>query len=75
MPPTPTPVVVVVAAPPAATALPGPGSGFLYQVQPNDSWDTIAATFGVPVAELRQWNESPGDEPVPGSLVFIPRGS
>jgi hypothetical protein len=68
----PTPTSAPVAQP---TAVPGPGSGFLYQVQANDTWDSIADTFGLPVAELRQWNESTGDEPAPGSLVFIPRGS
>jgi LysM repeat protein len=68
---TPTPTS---AAPPVRPT-PGPGSGFLYQVQPNDTWDTIASTFDIPVAELRQWNESPSDQPTPGSLVFIPRSS
>jgi len=75
VPPTPTAIVAATLPPPTPTAVPGPGSGFLYQVQSNDTWDTIASTFGLPVAELRQWNESPGDEPTPGSLVFIPRGS
>jgi spore germination protein YaaH len=70
---TPTPVTAQSA--PQATPTPvGPASGFLYQVQPSDSWDSIAATFGVTARELRQWNEAGGDgDPVPGSLVFIPR--
>ena len=56
------------------TARAGAESGFLYQVQANDTWDSIAATFGIPTDQLRQWNEatSAGD-PVPGSLIFIPR--
>ncbi len=59
---------------PVATPEAGAGSGFLYQVQPNDTWDSIAATFGIPTDQLRQWNEATAaDNPVPGSLVFIPR--
>jgi len=65
--------------PTATTSGPGglarPASGFLYQVQPNDTWDSIAAIFGVPVDNLRQVNESATDEPAPGTLVFIPRSS
>lgn len=69
--PTPTPLVVVL-----PTSLPGPGSGFLYQAQPGDTWDGIARIFGISVGQLRQWNEAVGDaDPVPGRLVFIPRSS
>jgi hypothetical protein len=72
--PTSVAVTPTAVAPPApsATPQPRPGSGFLYQVQPNDTWQRIADIFGMPVGELRQWNES-SDEPVPGTLVFIPR--
>lgn len=68
---------------PSATSPPGglpaslvrPASGFLYQVQPNDTWDSIAAIFDLPVDDLRRVNESARDEVVPGTLVFIPRPS
>jgi LysM repeat protein len=67
------------AAPPSTTSVPPgvvrPASGFLYQVQPNDTWASIAAIFGLPVDDLRRVNESASDEPVPGTLVFIPRSS
>ena len=68
---TTTPVVVIL-----PTSVPGPGSGFLYQAQPGDTWDSIAAIFGMRVGQLRQWNEAAADaDPVPGRLVFIPRPS
>ena len=74
-PATATPVPSATVAP---TFVPTPqgnaGSGFLYQVQANDTWDSIAATFGIPTDEVRQWNEvTDAGEPTPGSLVFIPR--
>jgi hypothetical protein len=77
---TPSATAVMVVSTPVVNASPTPqprpGSGFLYQVQPDDTWERIATTFGVPVDQLRQWNEAaPADNPVPGSLVFIPRGS
>jgi hypothetical protein len=80
VPATPTPLAAPTASPVPATnqptLIPGPGSGFLYQVQSNDTWDTIASTFGISVSTLRQWNEASGKaEPNPGSLVFIPRSS
>jgi hypothetical protein len=66
-----TPVLPAAPTPPVGTA-----SGFLYQVQPGDSWGSVAAMFGETAAELRQWNEvSDASEPTPGSLVFIPRRS
>ena len=69
--PTPTPVGQVL-----PTLIPGPGSGFLYQTQPGDTWDSIARIFGISVGQLRQWNEAAADaDPVPGRLVFIPRSS
>jgi LysM repeat protein len=50
--------------------------GFLYQVQPGDSWDSVAATFGTSAAELRLRNERSEDASLPpGSLVFIPRST
>jgi len=48
--------------------------GFLYQVQPGDSWDTIGGTFNLPGNILRALNQPSGtDPPAPGSLVFIPQ--
>jgi hypothetical protein len=65
---------VATLTPPAAQ--PAHGSGFLYQVQAGDTWEAIAATFGLPVALVRAWNEIAADEdPIPGRLVFIPRPS
>ena len=47
-----------------------------YQVQPGDTWDSVATLFGISVSRLRDWNEaSTEDDPVPGRLLFIPRGS
>jgi hypothetical protein len=48
--------------------------GFLYQVQPGDSWDSIGGTFNLPGTILRALNQPSGsDPPAPGSLVFIPQ--
>jgi LysM repeat protein len=48
--------------------------GFLYQVQPGDTWDSIGSTFHLPPAMLAQLNElSPTVPPAAGSLVFVPR--
>jgi hypothetical protein len=59
---------------PTATPLPVRGAGFLYQAQPDDTWDTVAATFGISAALLRQWNEAPSDAGLSaGTLLFIPR--
>jgi LysM repeat protein len=56
------------------TIQPGPDSGFLYQVQQGDTWDSIARLFGKPTAKIRQWNEATGEvDPTPGRLIFIPR--
>ena len=74
--PTVPPVPTRAAQPPAVTPEPRTGSGFLYQVQTGDTWDSIAATFGLPAAQLREWNEVGSDEdPTSGRLVFIPRPS
>jgi Tfp pilus assembly protein FimV len=77
-----TPSVPTATSLPVGTPLPvetpqaRPASGFLYQVQPNDTWDGIAATFGLSVDQVLQWNEATRDtNPTPGSLVFIPRPS
>ncbi len=52
------------------------GSGFLYQVQPGDTWDSVAAIFSISASRLRKWNEAmTEDDPVTGRLLFIPRGS
>jgi hypothetical protein len=60
--------------PPVPT--PVPGAGFLYQVQPGDSWDSVAAIFSISPAELRTWNEAPPNAALaPWSLLFIPRRS
>jgi LysM repeat protein len=74
---TATPAATTASAPLEPTPTPtGPASGFLYQVQPNDTWNGIAVLFGVSADELRRWNEAIGqDDPAPGSLVFIPRQS
>jgi hypothetical protein len=72
--PTPAPTRVIPPAPAAATALPIRGAGFLYQAQPGDTWDSVAATFSISAALLRQWNEAPPEAGLgPGTLLFIPR--
>jgi LysM domain len=71
--PTPAPTETI---PPAAAATPVPirGAGFLYQAQPGDTWESVAATFSLSAALLRQWNEAPADAGLgPGTLLFIPR--
>jgi len=74
--PTPTAAPTESAPPTPATLQPRNGSGFLYQVQPGDTWDSVATLFGISVSRLRDWNEaSTEDDPVPGRLLFIPRGS
>jgi LysM repeat protein len=51
-------------------------SGFLYQVQDGDTWDSVAATFGLPAADLRRRNELPDNSAlVSGMLLFIPKDS
>jgi len=70
--PTPTPAATATLAPPPS-AVPRFG-GFLYQTQPGDTWDSIAATFGLSVIELKHWNETSGDQDLaPRTLLFIPR--
>lgn len=65
----------------ASTATPTPPSlaeprfgGFLYAVQEGDTWESIAALFGLSVAELKHWNETSADlDLAPRTLLFIPR--
>jgi LysM repeat protein len=48
--------------------------GFLYQIQPGDTWDSVAATFALPAATLRLRNGMADDAAMPTvGLVFIPR--
>jgi len=48
-------------------------AGFLYQVQPGDTWDSVAATFGIPASDLWQRNELPESSSlVSGMLLLIP---
>lgn len=50
--------------------------GFLYQVQPGDTWDSIGTTFGLAPIVLEQLNQpATPDPPAPGALIFIPRPS
>jgi hypothetical protein len=74
-PPTATPAPTLVTSP-IVTPAPRTDSGFLYQAQSGDTWESVATTFGLQVGDIRQWNEASGDEdPVPGTLLFIPRPS
>jgi LysM repeat protein len=51
-------------------------SGFLYQVQIGDTWDSVAALFGLPASDLSRRNELPDDAAlVSGMLLFIPSES
>jgi hypothetical protein len=62
--------------PPAGVAAVPRLGGFLYQAQPGDTWDSVAAIFSVSAAELRRVNEASPDGGLdPWSLLFIPRKS
>ena len=51
-------------------------TGFLYQVQPGDTWASVAATFGMPAADLWTRNELTENATLAsGMLLFIPRPS
>ena len=51
-------------------------AGFLYQVQPGDTWDSVAATFGMPASDLWLRNELPENASlVSGMLLLIPAPS
>jgi LysM repeat protein len=68
-------LVPTVAPAPASpvSAVPRSG-GFLYQVQPGDSWESIAGLFGLSASELKHWNETSADQDLdPRTLLFIPR--
>lgn len=75
------PVASATPAPVAATPTPstvpsarGATSGFIYQVQPGDTWVSVADAFGLEPQELRRWNDAPDDAVlVPGSLLIVPR--
>jgi hypothetical protein len=79
--PTATPAAAATAAPRNATPSPTPTaaaaastSGFIYQAQPSDTWDSVASTFKLSPDDLRRWNEAPPDAPLePGTLLFVPR--
>jgi hypothetical protein len=61
---------------PNPTQAEGSGSGFLYQVQTGDTWESVAALFGIPVQRLRDWNEASNEpDPVADRLVFTPRSA
>lgn len=65
---TPTPVQTAVAVPNA------PIGGFIYQAQDGDTWDSVATSFNLSAADLRQWNEASAEpELVAGTLLFVPR--
>jgi LysM repeat protein len=51
-------------------------NGFLYQVHAGDTWDSIAATFGLPSSLVEQLNQPAlpaSAQPSAGTLIFIPR--
>jgi hypothetical protein len=79
LPTTPPTLPVVRTAAPTATPAPSSSApprfgGFLYQTQPDDSWESVASTFGLSVAELKHWNETSGEQDLaPRTLLFIPR--
>jgi hypothetical protein len=73
---TPPEASPTVAPSPSNTPVPGSQSGFLYQVQPGDTWQSVASLFTVPLLRLRELNEAQNEpDPVPGRLIFIPRTS
>lgn len=69
--PTLTPLPIATPSAPSSGA-PRAG-GFLYQVQDGDTWESIAATFSLSVAEVKHWNETSADQDLaPRTLLFIP---
>ena len=51
-------------------------AGFLYQVQPGDTWQSVADTFGMPASDLWLRNELPADATLTsGMLLLIPAPS
>jgi LysM repeat protein len=71
---TPTPAPTIPPAPASPTSTLSRSGGFLYQVQPGDTWESIASLFGLSVSELKHWNETSADQDLdPRTLVFIPR--
>ena len=51
-------------------------AGFLDQVQPGDTWQTVADTFGMPASDLWLRNELPESATlVSGMLLLIPADS
>jgi LysM repeat protein len=51
-------------------------AGFLYQVQPGDTWESVAATFGMPASDLWLRNQLPESATlVSGMLLLIPAAS
>ena len=72
--PTAAPAAPVPLPAQTSTPLPASGAGFLYQAQPGDTWESVAATFSISAALLRRWNEAPPDAGLgPGTMLFIPR--
>ncbi len=71
-PPVPTPVAVEGAAVPDGAATPT-GPWFPYIVQPGDTWDALAAHFGLAAGELQAFNGQPTDAPLaPGQMLRVP---
>ncbi|NPA31982.1 MAG: LysM peptidoglycan-binding domain-containing protein [Chloroflexi bacterium] len=59
------------AAPQLGTVMPGPW--FAYVVQPGDTWERIAARFGLRVDELQTFNGLAADAPLlPGQTLRVP---
>ncbi|HLZ26142.1 MAG TPA: LysM peptidoglycan-binding domain-containing protein [Chloroflexota bacterium] len=51
-------------------------AGFLYQVQPGDTWDSVATTFGMPASDIWLRNALPASSTlVSGMLLLIPAAS
>jgi hypothetical protein len=74
VPPTPTAVPPVVAPAPPTLMPERPAGSFIYQVQPGDTWDSVAAIFTISATELRQWNDAPpGAGLAPDALLVIRR--
>jgi hypothetical protein len=70
-PATPTPIATLTPTPPSSTQ--ARAGGFLYQVQPGDTWESIAGVFGLSVSELKHWNQTSADlDLAPRTLLFIP---
>jgi LysM repeat protein len=69
---TPPPPSATPSLPPAPTSCPTPAGWVPYQVQPGDSFDSLAARYSLSPAELGQANCNWSLEMLPGGIIYVP---